>query len=90
MGHNRQKASRGGIFFPSSKRLVHETCCFHNVHILNEIIKAAKTRKGLVAIQIDIAKAFDTVPHKAIKAALERLALPKGTQESIMNSYTSL
>jgi hypothetical protein len=57
---------------------------------LNETIKAAKVRKGLVAIQLDIAKAFDTVPHKAIEAALERLGLPSGVRESIMNTYTGL
>jgi len=57
---------------------------------MNEIIKAGKAKNGLVAIQLDIDKAFDTVPHTAIAAALERLGLPKWVRESIMNSYTSL
>jgi hypothetical protein len=57
---------------------------------LNETIKAAEVRNGLVAIQLDIAKAIDTVPHKAIEAALERLGLPRGVRESIINSYTGL
>ena len=77
-------------FSPRQKGFVHETGCFNNVHILNETIRAAKHKNGLVAIQLNIAKAFDTVPHKAIQAALERLGLPKGVRESIMNSYTSL
>ena len=77
-------------FSPRQKGFVHETGCFNNVHILNETIKAAKQSKGLVAIQLDVAKAFDTVPHAAIEAALERLGLPNGVRESIMNSYGSL
>jgi hypothetical protein len=77
-------------FSPRQKGFVYETGCFNNVHLLNETIKAAKVRKGLVAIQLDIAKAFDTVPHKAIEAALERLGLPSGVRESIINSYTGL
>jgi len=48
-------------------------------------MKAAKTKKGLVAIQLDIAKAFNKVPHKAIEAALEWLGLSKGVSESIMH-----
>jgi len=48
-------------------------------------MKAAKTKKGLIAIQLDIAKAFNKVPHKAIEAALECLGLSKGVRESIMH-----
>ena len=77
-------------FSPRQKGFVHETGCFNNVHILNETLKAGKSKGGLVAIQLDIAKAFDTVPHKAVDAALERLGLPKCVRESIMNSYTNL
>jgi hypothetical protein len=60
------------------------------VHILNETIRAAKARDGLVAIKLDIAKAFDTVPHEAIMAASKRLGLPMYVRESIMKAYTSL
>jgi hypothetical protein len=77
-------------FSPRQKGFVHEAGCFNNVHILNEIIRAAKRKNGLVAIQLDIAKAFDTVPHKAVEAALKRLGLPMGARESIMNSYKGL
>jgi hypothetical protein len=77
-------------FSPRQKGFVYETGCFNNVHILNETIKAGKTKNGLVAVQLDIAKAFDTIPHKAIEAALERLGLPKGARESIMISYANL
>jgi predicted transcriptional regulator len=77
-------------FSPRQKGFVHETGCFKNVHILNEIIKAAKVRDGLVVVQLDITKAFDTVPHRAIEAALSYHGVPKFIRDSIMNSYKSL
>ena len=42
-----------------------------------------------MAIQLDIAKAFDTVPYKAIGAALEHLGLTKVITNTIMNLYAS-
>ena len=77
-------------FSPRLKGFVYETGCFNSVQILNEANKPAKTKNGLVAVQLDIAKAFDTLPYKAIEADLERLGLPSGVRESIMNSYKSL
>ena len=77
-------------FSPRQKGFVHEIAYFNNIHIFNETLKAGKNKDGLVAIQLDIAKAFDTVPHKAVDAALERLGLPKCVREFIMNSYTNL
>ena len=56
------------------------------MYILNDVIRAVKVRNGLVAIQLDFAKAFDTVPNEAIDAALKRMGLPRGARESIMNS----
>jgi len=38
---------------PRQKGFVNETGRFNNVHILNETIKAAKAKNGLVAIQLD-------------------------------------
>jgi hypothetical protein len=72
------------------KGFVHEMGCFNIAHILNETIRAGKNKNWLVSVQPDIAKAFDTIPHKAIEAALERLGLPSGVWESIMNSYANL
>jgi len=77
-------------FSPRQKGFVHETGCFNNVHILNETVRAAKRKNGLVAIQLDIAKAFDTVPHKAVEATMKSLGLPIEVRESIMNSYKGL
>jgi len=47
---------------------VREAGCF-NIHILNETIKAPKTKNGMVAIHLDKSKAFDTVPHAAIECS---------------------
>jgi hypothetical protein len=77
-------------FSPRQKGFVNESSCFNNIHIMNEIIKAGKAKNGLVAIQLEIAKALDTVPHTAIAEAMERLGLPKCVRESVMDSYKSL
>ena len=77
-------------FSARQKGFVHEAGCFNNVHTLNEILRSAKSRSGLTAIQLDITKAFDTIPHDAIEAALSRLGLPLGVRESILNAYKSL
>ena len=71
------KLSKVIAFSPRQKGFVHEIACFNNIHILNETLKAGKSKNGLVAIQRHVAKAFDTVPHKAVDATLERLRLPK-------------
>ena len=47
-------------FSPREKGFVYETGCFNSAHILNETNKPAKTKNRLVAIHLDIAKAFDT------------------------------
>jgi hypothetical protein len=41
-------------------------------------------------IQLDISKAFDTIPHEAIDPALRRLGIPSTLRSSIINSYESL
>jgi hypothetical protein len=46
------------------KGFVPEASCF-NVHILNEIITAAKGNKGMTSIQLDVSKAFDTIPLRS-------------------------
>jgi hypothetical protein len=51
-------------FSPRQKGFVSEAGCFNNVHILNELLRHSKGNKcGLVAVQLDVSKAFDTIPH---------------------------
>jgi hypothetical protein len=74
-------------FTPRQKGFVNEAGCFNNVHILNETIKLAKKKSGLVAVQLDISKAFDTVPHEVIGHALRKKGIPEYVIELIKNSY---
>jgi methylthioribose-1-phosphate isomerase len=48
---------------------MNEAGCFNDIRILNEVLKIAKQKTGLEAIQLDISKCFDTVPHKTIEDA---------------------
>jgi hypothetical protein len=72
---------------PRQKGFVSEAGCFNDVHILNEALKIAKRRKGMVAVQLDISKAFDTVPHAAIEDALSRKGVPRCITRIIRDSY---
>jgi hypothetical protein len=74
-------------FSPRQKGFVHEAGCFNNINILNEILRDAKTKGGVTIAQLDISKAFDTVPHKAIDPALRRLGVSPAIRDSIVTSY---
>jgi hypothetical protein len=50
----------------------------------------AKKSKGLVAVQLDISKAFDTLPHQAIDAALYIKRLPETARNKILTSYKDI
>jgi hypothetical protein len=63
-------------FTPRQKGFVDEAGCFNDVHILNETLKLAKKTTGVVVVQLDISKAFDTVPHEAIEKALRTKETP--------------
>lgn len=44
--------------------------CYENTILINQALKRMKVDQGGVAVQINISKAFDTVPHPAIKSVL--------------------
>lgn len=69
------------------KGFVHEMGCYNNVHILNEILATAKRDHGIVVTQVDISKAFDTLPHLAIETALKSKGMPYEVVKMITNSY---
>jgi ribosomal protein S15P/S13E len=77
-------------FTARQKGFVDEAGCFNNVHILNETLKLGKKRSGLVAVQLDISKAFDTVPHEAIGYALKKKGIPGYVTQSIKDSYEGI
>jgi hypothetical protein len=69
---------------------VAESGCYNKVHILNGLLKAAKSDKGIVVVQLDNAKAFDTIPHQALKSALERMGIPANVRDYTAKSYREL
>jgi hypothetical protein len=72
------------------KGFVNESGCFNNVRIFNEIINIAKKKNGMVAVQLDVSKAFDTAPHEVIGDALRRKGLPEFLVRLITNSYQNI
>jgi hypothetical protein len=64
--------------------------CFNNVHTLNEILKLAKKGDGISIVQLDISKAFDTVPHEVIGDALRRKGIPETVVSLIRDSYNDM
>lgn len=75
---------------PRQKGFVSEAGCFNNVRILSETMRQAKRKKGLVAVQIGVSKAFDTDPHDAIKAALRTKRLPNQVIRMVAESYVEV
>lgn len=79
---------RGSVTMtPRQKGFTSEAGCFNNVHILSELLKQSKTTEGLVAVQLDVSKAFDTIPHEAIGAALRKKGLPELVVRLVVDSY---
>jgi hypothetical protein len=58
--------------------------------ILNETIRQAKKKTGITVVKLDIAKAFDTIPHKAIGDALRRKCIPEAIIRLIEDSYVDV
>lgn len=69
------------------KGFTSEAGCFNNVHILSEVLRHTKVTEGLVAVQLDVSKAFDTVPHEAVRAALRKKGLPELVVRLVADSY---
>jgi hypothetical protein len=86
--HNRLREQIS--FSARQKGFVPEAGCFNNVQILNEVIHTAKVRTGMIGIQLNVGKAFDTIFHQAITPALERIGVPREISTAIKNAYESL
>jgi hypothetical protein len=77
-------------FSPRQKGFVYEAGCFNNVHIFSEILRLAKTRSGMVCVQLDVAKAFDSIPHQAIEPALIKHGISRRIASAVTNSYKNV
>lgn len=62
--------------------------CLGSNLLLHDLIRYHRDRAAPHAfLSIDISKAFDTVPHDAIRRALNRFKIPEAFRDLIMESY---
>lgn len=64
-----------------------ESGCAQNVILLAEAIQRGKVTKGGIVSVLDINKAFDTLPHSAIKNALHRKGIPEQVSRYVCEMY---
>lgn len=64
--------------------------CIANVHLLEQLTRLMKTESGCVGLISDVSKAFDTVPHKAIRHALRRKGIPSPIVELVEGGYRAI
>lgn len=69
------------------KGFTSENGCKQNIILLAEAIQRSKSNNGGVFSILDISKAFDTVPHSAIEAALQRKRIPSRICKYIRSMY---
>ena len=63
----------------------------NNMHILSELLKKSKTTEGVVVVQLNVlSKAFDTIPHEAIEAALRKKGLPELMMQLVVDSFENV
>lgn len=72
---------------PRQKGFTSEAGCFNNVHILSELLKRSKVSEGLVAVQLDVSKAFDTIPNEIIGGVLRKKGLSELVVGLVVDSY---
>nr|QQA03726.1 R2 non-LTR retrotransposon [Rhyparobia maderae] len=72
---------------PRQKGFVAEAGCFNNVVLLDSVLRHAKCGGGVVAVQLDISKAFDTIPHCTIATALLNKGLPPFLANLVSRAY---
>ncbi|GJQ68522.1 hypothetical protein Trydic_g17092 [Trypoxylus dichotomus] len=82
-----QRLRRVVRYSPRQKGFIAESGCYNNVHIFNELLRHSKSNNGLVVVQLDLSKAFDTIPHVAIGPALRRKGLPETVVRLVEDQY---
>lgn len=69
------------------KGFTNENGCKHNSILLDRVLSHMKAEGGGVITIVDISKAFDTVPHSAIRSCLLRKGVPQEAAEYIVKMY---
>lgn len=66
--------------------------CFNTVQVFNELLRIAKRKAGMTVVRVDIAKAFNSIPHKAIGDALRRkgISITRVIEDSHENVHTTI
>ncbi|MDD9339937.1 MAG: reverse transcriptase family protein, partial [Providencia heimbachae] len=72
------------------KGFTNENGCFANTFLLNGAIKLMKKRTGGTITQLDVSKAFDTIPHLAIYKALLYKGVPQFVASYIQSMYQDI
>lgn len=72
------------------KRFMNEAGCFNSVQLLNQLLKQVKSKNGGVFTQIDVRKAFDTIPHKEIVQRLMEEGIPSHIVAIIRDMYLGI
>jgi len=72
---------------PRQKGFIPEPGCDINVFLLTEMHKVSKVDQGMVMAVLDIAKAFDTVPHTLITKSLRAHGVPAPLTALVASMY---
>lgn len=73
---------------PRQRGFIESPGCSENLTVIDGLIKLAKRkRRPLAGAFVDMAKAFDTVPHRLIEASLKRRGLDVTIINLIINMY---
>lgn len=71
------------------KGFTSEDGCKNNIAILSSALVKMKEEEGGIITILDISKAFDTVPHQAVKRCLTRKGVPREVADYIRKMYDS-
>jgi len=58
--------------------------------VFSELLRHAKQTESLVAMQLDVSKAFDTILYEAIGAALRKKGVPEFVVQLVEDSYKNV
>jgi hypothetical protein len=87
---NRSETESISAILPKTKGFIKEAGCYNNVQVFNGLLKMAKRKGVMTAVQLDIAKAFDTIPHRVIGDALRRKGISETMIGLIEESYKNI
>lgn len=75
---------------PRQQGFISSPGCFINGRLLQEIMANMKEERGGVVVQLDVSKAFDTVPHDALGIVLKSKGAPPALVALVEEAYTDI